>query len=335
MSESLLVETVYGSRLFGTALATSDVDLKRVFLTDMRGLVFNNISTRNTTDIRQGVKFETEEHHVSALCRMIKQGQTLTASLLFTPESMVTHTTPAWNELVANRHRLISKNLGPYVGYARSQASKYALKGERLRTLEDFVIELKRVLEAEDDIGHRINVDKEGRLHTKQFDILQRNFGNRPGVRLWTETTANQDIHHIEVCGKSFGETTPVKLWLGPLQAMLKQYGRRAQQAREDNGQDLKAMYHSVRLCGEMNEILRTGHLTYPRPEAPLLLDIRNGKLTNEEVGVLIDQAVAEGDRLMAISTLRDKPDGEWLDDWMLRTQGGYAAADYVQTYPG
>lgn len=315
-----LVETIYGSRLFGTSVAGSDIDKKRVYLCSMQDLVFNRTDTRNTVTGEGAGKVETEEHHISSFCRMLNQGQTLALSLLFTPDNMKTHTTAAWEELLRNRSRLVSKNLKPFVGYARSQAVKYSLKGERLRTLEDFIAEIKVT-----------PVEQDGRLHLQAFNLLEARYADRQGVRLWTETTATGIVRHIEVCGRSFGETTPLKLWLTPLESLLKQFGRRAQQAKEDNGQDLKAMYHAIRLSSELNEVLRTGHITYPRPEATLLLDVRKGKLSNGEVAALIDQAIEESDRLFVTSTLRDKPDGEWIDAWMLRTQASYAVSDWCE----
>lgn len=315
-----LVETVYGSRLFGTAIPTSDMDIKRVYLSNMEDLVFGRNSTHNTVVHHGDVKFEIEEHHISSFCRMLKQGQTITLSMLFTPPEFISQSSPAWEELQANRHRLVSKNLLPYIGYARSQAQKYSLKGERLDTLDKFIADVEMLLEMP---------LIEGRLPTHAFEGLREHYAESPGVRLWTEQTANQTIDHIEICGKSFGATTPLKLWLDPLVRLRSKFGKRSEQAREDNGVDLKAMYHAVRLVGELNEILRTGHLTYPRPEAPLLLDIRNGLLTNGEVADLIDRGMQESNRLMLTSTLRDDPDEAWLDSWMLRTQAAHAVSTW------
>jgi hypothetical protein len=218
---------------------------------------------------------------------------------------------------------LVSKNLRPFVGYARSQAQKYSLKGERLRTLDHFIEDIKILLDEK-------NVTREGRLQPSAFCNLQDYYRDAEGARLWTEHTINMDVCHIEICGKSFGETTPLKLWLAPLLQLRGRYGGRSQQAKEDKGIDLKAMYHAVRITSEMNEILATGNLTYPRPEAPLLLDIRNGKLTNREVGDLIDRLICTGDELFETSTLRERPDDEWLDEWMLYAQANHATASWV-----
>ena len=348
-----LVKTIYGSKLFGTALPTSDTDFKSVFVCDMRELVFGKTDTQNVVEGEGSEKVESEAHHISHFCRMLKQGQTLAYSMLFTPDSMVVETTDAWAELVKNRQRLVSKNLRPFVGYARSQAQKYSLKGERLRTLDHFIEDVKMLLGKEDkpspvieyygeireaaatgqvipfktsmSIPPPFPLTQEGRLLTRHFDLLREHYQDAEGARLWTEHTANMDVRHIEICGKSFGETTPLKLWLDPLLQLRGRYGSRSQQAKEDRGIDLKAMYHAVRICSEMNEILTTGNLTYPRPEASLLLDIRNGKLTNREVGDLIDRLICTGDELFEASTLRERPDDEWLDNWMLSAQADAA----------
>jgi predicted nucleotidyltransferase len=314
----LLVKTIYGSKLFGTALPTSDTDLKAVFVCDMEGLVFNKTDAENTVEGKGSQKVEFEAHHISNFCRMLKQGQTLAYSMLFTPKDLVVSTSDAWEELVENKARLVSKNLRPFVGYARSQAQKYSLKGERLATLDHFIEDIKMFLDEKE-------VTPNGRLYESAFCGLMEHYKDAEGARLWTEHTANMDVRHIEICGKSFGETTPLKLWVTPLMELRSRYGGRSQQAKEDKGIDLKAMYHAVRITSEMNEILTTGSLTYPRPEAPLLMDIRNGKLTNREVGDIIDRLICTGDELFETSTLRDKPDAEWLDDWQLRTQGDAA----------
>lgn len=51
----------------------------------------------------------------------------------------------------------------------------------------------------------------------------------------------------------------------------------------EQFGYDTKYAYHIQRLIEEGKELLTTGTITLPRPNAQELLDIRNGKLTYDE----------------------------------------------------
>jgi predicted nucleotidyltransferase len=63
----------------------------------------------------------------------------------------------------------------------------------------------------------------------------------------------------------------------------LRGSGRHGQ--REDaKGYDTKAAMHMIRLMGECLELLRDGRITYPRPEAELLLEIREGKWEFDDV---------------------------------------------------
>jgi hypothetical protein len=311
-----IFQCVYGSKLFGVSTPESDLDLKGVYCASFDELVLGRTEATNSTNGLDGPdKIETENHFIGKFCQMVNQGQTLTYGMLFAPRDKWVVWTPEWEELVTNRHRLVSRSVLPFIGYARSQAQKYSLKGERLQTLQDFINGL-RVLTPSGETG---------RLSEGQFELLMAMYGDRTGVRLWTEQTATQLVRHIEVCGKSFGETTPLKLWVEPLLSLQRKYGKRAMSAKESDGSDLKAMYHAVRLCGEMNELLSTGHISYPRPDAELLLAIRSGAYTNEQVAEMIDSAVLLGDELLKSTTLQESPDSEWLQEWLLRTQRVYA----------
>ena len=319
----LIFKCIFGSRLFGVTTPDSDTDIKGVYCASFEQLVLGQTGARSVNNGKEGKdKVEEEYHSIRTFCSMVEQGQTLTYSLLFAPENYWLHAAPEWLELVENRHRLVSRQVLPFISYARSQAQKCSLKGERLRTLKEFV----RTLTALDgsDLG------SEGRLLPETFELLEDEFRGSEGVRLRTEQTASMEIRQIEVCGKSFGETTPLKLWVGPLQSLLNRYGKRAMGAMESEGSDLKAMYHAVRLTGEINELLRTGKITYPRPDAELLMTIRQGRYSNGEVAEMIDVAVEEGNLLLKTTTLQEKPDRVWLQDWMLRTQARHLGLDWT-----
>ena len=53
---------------------------------------------------------------------------------------------------------------------------------------------------------------------------------------------------------------------------------------KEEYGYDPKAAMHMIRGVQECLELLRTGKMTFPRPEKTLLLNIRTGKLGLKEV---------------------------------------------------
>jgi uncharacterized protein len=55
-------------------------------------------------------------------------------------------------------------------------------------------------------------------------------------------------------------------------------------------GYDVKGAMHMLRVLGEGIELMNTGYLTLPRPEAPFLKDVRNGKHTWEEVNEIAEE---------------------------------------------
>lgn len=84
---------------------------------------------------------------------------------------------------------------------------------------------------------------------------------------------------------------------------------RKAQQ--EEFGYDAKAGMHMIRSMHECLELLRTGHMTFPRPERQLLLDIRTGKVGLADVLDLYGQLRAEVAAAVMASPLPPRCDRE------------------------
>ena len=69
-----------------------------------------------------------------------------------------------------------------------------------------------------------------------------------------------------------------------------------------------KSAAHSIRLVKQITELMRTGVMTFPRPDAQILLDIRYGKYTKEELEEIHDDVVVEAKMCRERSVLPDKP---------------------------
>lgn len=313
MDKKILFKCLFGSRLYGTEVPGSDFDYKCVFTTDFDTYLLKRGKLDTdpvTTYDPEGVKTEVEAFHIQEFARLLSQNQTIAMTMLFAPRETWLEASPAWEELVANRDKVISKHILPYIGYARSQAIKYSLKGDRLGTLEAFIGQVKR-----------LNLKyKGGVMPTEDFLQLCMSFDGRLGIRLWEDVKGNVATRLIEVCGKSFGETTAVKLWEPVLQALWDTYGLRSRSAMEGNGRDLKAMYHAVRIVCEASELLNDGRVTYPRPEVDLLMQIRRGELTNGEVQDILETLINRMNADLERSKLQEHPDHEWLKWWAIRS---------------
>jgi predicted nucleotidyltransferase len=77
----------------------------------------------------------------------------------------------------------------------------------------------------------------------------------------------------------------------------------------EQYGFDVKFAMHYVRLLGECRELLVEHRVTLPRPEKDLLIAIRTGKYTQDQVFELGDDLTRECQQLLETSDLRDGVD--------------------------
>jgi predicted nucleotidyltransferase len=74
----------------------------------------------------------------------------------------------------------------------------------------------------------------------------------------------------------------------------------------EHFGFDVKFRMHYVRLLGECRELLREHKVTLPRPEKELLIAIRSGKYTQDQVFEIGDDLTRECEELLEKSDLPD-----------------------------
>ena len=86
------------------------------------------------------------------------------------------------------------------------------------------------------------------------------------------------------------------------------QLGKRRKADIEKYGFCRKSAAHSIRLVRQLTELMLDGTMTFPRPDSEMLLDIRRGKYTKEELEVIHDDVVATAEAARSRSVLLDKP---------------------------
>ena len=315
-----LVKMMFGSHVYGTNLPTSDRDFKGVFIPDAQDLVMQRASKhiRNSTkkdDSKRNTAEDVDDElfSIQTYMELIRQGQTVALDMLFTPKEL--YVTPLsevdelWWKIVDNKNLLIHKGTNAFVGYTKAQAAKYGHKGDRLAALNLFMTEMAS-WDGKQELGVYDNLL---RLLVTQANSKEVEIVNIPTPNGHDGTT--RDMPHLSLANKKVGYTCTVDYARQVYQLALDKYGHRARLAESNDGIDWKATMHAVRIASEAKELLLTGFITFPRPEAELLLKIRTGQVPYKEVEELIEKGLADIKDAEINSILSNKPNYTLMDE--------------------
>ena len=306
MAEVTIFETLSGSHIYGTNVATSDKDYKGIVIPDSNSILLQTaLRTRNNASnkaegVRNGPEdCDREYFALHYFMKLLIDGQTHPVEMLFIPSKFWTETSPEWEEIVGYRHLLVSKKLTAFVGYAKNQANKYSAKGERLATVEAFVKFLKTCF---------------GMSPLKAYgDELSAIIAQYPKYsRIENIENGGKILPHLEVCGRKIDLNASVEYALNCYEWVYKEYGDRAKASVE--GVDWKAVMHAIRIAEEAVEILRDGAITFPRPNVSLLLDIRNGKIKYDMVMDYFETLLEDINSASKVTALPETPNTALAD---------------------
>jgi hypothetical protein len=311
-----IFKSIYGSHLYGSNIATSDTDIKGVFLPSSNEILMGDIPstfTENSNkDSDRKNTVEDTDLQLFSLKKFIKDivgGQTYALELLFSPKQFwLEEPDPVWMELVKNRDKLVSKNVTAMVSYARAQAFKYGEKGKRLEVFT-YIVKWLESQTKTDKLNHVIDI-------SPGFPMVSAAY--KEFISIHKKDNDISEVVYLDVNGVMVPIGASVEYALEVYRPRLEEYGSRAKQAMADRGNDLKAIYHSIRIANQAEELLRTGTITLPRPEAPLLLAVRNGEVPDDAMKRLIDESFERVREAEKTSTLRPSADRKWANDFLM-----------------
>lgn len=329
-----ILEIKFGSHLYGTSTPESDLDLKGIYLPEAKEILLGN-QGRTFTQSRpkqEGERnkkddIDIEIFSLDRFLELLIDGQTVALDMLFAPDEAYLFINSEGQFIMDfirdNRKEFLNKNVNAFVGYARKQASKYGVKGFRVAALKS-TLDLLSNFDAPEYTDKLL-------VHEKALDEFVATFtGNDPLVKYTLCNGPNgEPAKHLEVCGRKFAMHVTVKYAIEAIGKIYAQYGQRALMAQSNEGIDWKALSHAVRVNSEAIELLTTHKITFPCPNAETLLAIKLGNLPYTEVEKMIEDGLAALEDASKKSTLPEKPNRNFSDNFLAETYGRIVVEAY------
>ena len=314
-----------GSHLYGTDTPASDLDAQRVVVPDARAILLGR--GINSHGGLFGPKTPGTEdattHTLARFVAMVLEGQAIAVELLFAPDRFhLVEPAPLFRRIQEARGVLIPRTLAAFVGYCRRQAATYGVKGDRLRATEAARDLLAQAIERH---------GRQGRVG----QILAEE-GHLPLLQAFPDAISTDALLQADgrvlaalvVCGRKMPERLALADAHDLVSTLLAGYGKRAQAAATAQGVDWKALSHAVRIGSQALELLSTGHLTLPRPDAEHLRAIKTGQADAEAVRAEIDDLLKQVEAAQATSVLPETPDRVLAEQIVLDAHRAAVLAD-------
>lgn len=313
-----VVTVTFGSHLYGTNTPSSDTDFVGVHIPNADNIIMQKAENTLTFDHREKKEGErntvedvdNKSYSLHYFFELITKGETIAIDTLFAPDQNLTFTSPLWEEIRANKHRLISKRSTAFVGYCRGQANKYGIKGSRVASAE---MVSKFFGSAVNAYGATVKVQDVAYM----LDAISDEHASVVTGKVSGDGTIGQ---FFECCDKKVSFTSSIKQAYEIFSRVYEGYGDRARKAQSNEGIDWKALSHAVRVGYEALELLSTGHVTFPLKDAAHVLNIKQGNLPYALVAEEIERLLDEVNAAHLVSTLPEKPDHKYIDDLILNT---------------
>jgi len=297
---------ITGSKLYGTSTPQSDTDIRGVFIpSEEFYLGFLNKVEQVESKEPDEVMWE-----ISKFIKLCLDANPNIIELLFIPEECILESSDAWRDILKNKMMFLSTKIKyTFSGYAMSQL-------------------------------HRIKQHREWLLNPPSHKPTREEFG-LPETNVITKDQINaydelKNRENVPVLTSNFLEILQHEKAYFNASRYFQQYEEWKTERNKDRasleakfGYDTKHAMHLVRLISEGNELLTTGNITFPRPDAEELLDIRNGKYSYDALmNILhfenIDELFDINKDNWILQHTPDRPAGDLLCQKLIKSRLGY-----------
>jgi hypothetical protein len=314
----LLFLTVMGSRLYGTDTSASDWDVKGIILPSAKDLILQRAThniNRKENENPLGIDFEL--YSIQKYFDMLRSGETVSSDMFWAPtntEALI-YIHEDFRDIFNHSDKLIAGDRldkNPFLRYAYAQAVKYGIKGNRFEVIERVLTLAKLYYE------HNFTENTLLRDYLNELEATGNN--EKYCFKTNIDIAGKKTIPGLYLAGKTHQGTIKLGEFIQRCETLLKDYGERARLAATSGGNDWKALSHAVRAVNQLNELVRTGKIRFPRVEAKRLLEIKQGKIPFEVVKETIEQNIEFFDEAIKVSivTKNFRWNQKFVDEFIL-----------------
>ena len=172
MKEKIIYKAIVSSRLYGTYNENSDIDIKGIFLPDIKDLILGKApkhyvsSTSKLNEKNNAEDIDETYYSLQYYLELLSKGESNAIDLFFSysNKNCILISDNVWNNnFNLIKENIITKNIYPCLSYVKNQSIKYSMKGSKLNNYRKFKDFCER---------HTHDIDKNGRrLSIKEIFI--------------------------------------------------------------------------------------------------------------------------------------------------------------------
>ena len=292
----LLSKTVHGSQLYGTNTPESDTDYKGIFVPDLRELFLQNAPRTLHYDTGDKYRKNTKDDvdfelfSLGQFVNMAIAGETIVIDMIHTPDHLTLESSDVWQYIVQHRSEFYTTHMKSYLGYVRKQASRYGVKGNRLRDLTAVYNAVKEYDRPE------FSASKVGDIAMYLPETEFTGFVVESQTKGGTQT-------FYQVLGRKYQMTLDLSEFIRLVGGIFKDYGDRARQAEKNECIDWKALSHALRGANQMKEIYETGDLQLPLKTSDRVKAVKLGEVSFKDVKEELEQVCNDVESLSVVAS--------------------------------
>lgn len=319
-----ILEIRVGSHLYGTDTETSDEDYSGIVLpyeTEVFGFesmseLSLNVVSKDESGRNKSDAIDKKYHEFRKFCHLASECNPNVLEQLFVNVDNIIYCSTEGDNLLHRRHLFLSKEAinTKFLAYSRSQKKKMTIKPENYKDL-NIVLQYLYEYIGSDTI---VNLsDEESISKARQLFIeLAKDIEDK-------NLPVEFKDSFIKIGDININKNLNIKNTIQTIDSRIKSAGSR-KELWEKYGFDVKFASNLIRLILQGRELLETENLVFPLKDKKLLLDIKQGKYTLDQVLALSEEFELRFKEVYEVSTLQSKSKYDEIQKFVMTTLKDY-----------